>query len=86
MTFVEDLELAYSIISGTDFKDSWCTVKPYRSQQGSVDIKKLRIGYFTEYSQVPTTECTKKAIHKVVNMFKEVKKIDTFQVEFLAWK
>eukprot|EP01114_Cavostelium_apophysatum_P020514 TRINITY_DN689_c0_g1_i2.p1 TRINITY_DN689_c0_g1~~TRINITY_DN689_c0_g1_i2.p1 ORF type:complete len:476 (+),score=97.61 TRINITY_DN689_c0_g1_i2:312-1739(+) len=70
--FVEDLELVFSVISGTDFEDSWCFAKPYKFGSSElVDVKKLRVAYFTEIPEAPVTECTKEAVLKVVDMFKK---------------
>eukprot|EP01114_Cavostelium_apophysatum_P005517 TRINITY_DN1665_c0_g1_i3.p1 TRINITY_DN1665_c0_g1~~TRINITY_DN1665_c0_g1_i3.p1 ORF type:complete len:476 (-),score=114.82 TRINITY_DN1665_c0_g1_i3:49-1476(-) len=70
--FAEDLELVYSVISGTDFNDSFCLVKPYKfGASKEIDVKKLRVGYFTEVPDAPVTECTKEAVLKVVEMLKK---------------
>lgn len=54
--YVEDIELAFSIISGIDYKDPQAIHPPAALPFPSVDFKTLRVGYFYDDGVTLSTE------------------------------
>jgi len=71
---IEDLELGYTIISGTDYNDSSCLSAPYNPiLQPNIVVQSLRIAYFYDVatSQTPTSEGTRDAIDKTIEILRK---------------
>lgn len=68
---VEDIALITPIISGPDFRDASCAPVPW-SDPAAVDLKKLRLAYFTTNTVTDTDEDTKKTIRQTVAWLESV--------------
>ena len=90
--YVEDLELAFPIIAGPDYRDPHIVPVPI-GDPGEVDLSSLRVAYYTEaVGATPTTE-TARAVHDAAAALADAgatvseespSALDAVQVSFLA--
>lgn len=64
--YVEDLELVLQIASGSDYVDVQAQMPPYNGQTSNVDLKSLRIGYFTAHGDNRASPDVIRAVHATV--------------------